>query len=95
MKAACHRVAWIARVTFLEAIRQRFFAFLFVLGAALVLASGAVRVLDFGHSELKFLADFGFGGLFLFGSILGVVIDRKSTRLNSSHTDISRMPSSA
>ena len=25
----------------------------------------------------------------------GVLIDRKSTRLNSSHTDISRMPSSA
>ena len=24
-----------------------------------------------------------------------VVVDRKSTRLNSSHTDISRMPSSA
>lgn len=74
MKAACHRSLWIARITFLEAIRQRFFAFLFVLGAALVLASGAVRVFDFGHSELKFLADFGFGGLFLFGSILGVVM---------------------
>ena len=25
----------------------------------------------------------------------GIVTDRKSTRLNSSHTDISRMPSSA
>ena len=25
----------------------------------------------------------------------GVLLDRKSTRLNSSHTDISRMPSSA
>ena len=25
----------------------------------------------------------------------GIIIDRKSTRLNSSHTDISRMPSSA
>jgi ABC-2 type transport system permease protein len=74
MKAACHRSLWIARITFLEAIRQRFFAFLFILGAALVLASSAVRVFDFGHSELKFLADFGFGGLFLFGSILGVVM---------------------
>ena len=27
--------------------------------------------------------------------IRGIPIDRKSTRLNSSHTDISRMPSSA
>ena len=26
---------------------------------------------------------------------LGIPLDRKSTRLNSSHTDISRMPSSA
>ncbi len=26
---------------------------------------------------------------------LGMTLDRKSTRLNSSHTDISRMPSSA
>ncbi|MFM7241535.1 MAG: ABC transporter permease subunit [Opitutia bacterium] len=74
MKAACHRALWIARITFLEAIRQRFLAFLSILSAALVLASGAVRVFDFGHSELKFLADFGFGGIFLFGSILGVVM---------------------
>ena len=27
--------------------------------------------------------------------VLGLALDRKSTRLNSSHTDISRMPSSA
>ena len=27
--------------------------------------------------------------------LIGQVLDRKSTRLNSSHTDISRMPSSA
>ena len=29
------------------------------------------------------------------GPVLGQSLDRKSTRLNSSHTDISRMPSSA
>ena len=34
------------------------------------------------------------GGL-LMAIILNLVPDRKSTRLNSSHTDISRMPSSA
>ena len=27
--------------------------------------------------------------------LVGTTLDRKSTRLNSSHTDISRMPSSA
>ena len=31
---------------------------------------------------------------YLFGNLFGS-LDRKSTRLNSSHTDISRMPSSA
>ena len=29
------------------------------------------------------------------GWLAAIVLDRKSTRLNSSHTDISRMPSSA
>ena len=32
----------------------------------------------------------------LFGMVgMTIAVDRKSTRLNSSHTDISRMPSSA
>jgi len=61
-------------MTFLEAVRQKFFAFLIILGAAMVLSSVAFRFLDFGHGELKFIADFGFGGMFLFGSILAVVM---------------------
>ena len=32
---------------------------------------------------------------FLFGVIVEVITDRKSTRLNSSHTTVPRMPSSA
>ncbi|TSA36931.1 MAG: ABC transporter permease [Opitutales bacterium] len=74
MKPSLLRCGWIARMTFLEAVRQRFFAFLIVLGAAMVLSSVAFRFLDFGHGELKFIADFGFGGMFLFGSILAVVM---------------------
>jgi len=58
----------------LSAVRQRFFAFLLVLGAAMALSSVSFRVLDFGHGELKFIADFGFGGMFLFGSVLAVVM---------------------
>ena len=64
--------------------------------------NGYDRISEF---TLLFLA-FAFGGV---GALLGMVlwrhktlkikfklaIDRKSTRLNSSHTDISRMPSSA
>lgn len=74
MKPSLLRCGWIARMTFLEAVRQKFFAFLIVLGAAMVLSSVAFRFLDFGHGELKFIADFGFGGMFLFGSILAVVM---------------------
>lgn len=74
MQASCRRSYLIARVTFLEAVRQRFFAFLLVLGAAMVLSSVSFRVFDFGHGELKFIADFGFGGMFLFGSVLAVVM---------------------
>lgn len=74
MRDSCRRAFWISRVTFLEAVRQRFFAFLLVLGAAMVLSSVSLRVFDFGHGELKFIADFGFGGMFFFGSVLAVVM---------------------
>ena len=49
----------------------------------------------FGYGFLPFSLFFL---LFILFRILGIIIiclDRKSTRLNSSHTDISRMPSSA
>ena len=46
----------------------------------------------FSEKELIEKLDQGFRG---HPNIGAVVIDRKSTRLNSSHTDISRMPSSA
>jgi ABC-type transport system involved in multi-copper enzyme maturation permease subunit len=74
MNESLRRTLWISRVTFLEAVRQRFFAFLLVLGAAMVLSSVSLRVFDFGHGELKFIADFGFGGMFFFGSVLAVVM---------------------
>ncbi len=74
IKQSLRRTAWIARITFLEAIRQRFFAFLILLSAALVVSSVSFRFLDFGHGELKFVADFGFGGVFFFGSILTLVM---------------------
>ena len=74
MKDSLRRTLWISRGTFLEAVRQRFFAFLLVLSAAMVLSSVSFRVFDFGHGELKFIADFGFGGMFFFGSVLAVVM---------------------
>ncbi|MCR5183135.1 MAG: ABC transporter permease [Opitutales bacterium] len=67
-------IYWIARNTFLEAVRQRFFNFLLILGLLMTALSLALSGFDFGGNELKFVADFGFGGLFLFGSILAVVM---------------------
>ncbi len=67
-------VYWIARNTFLEAVRQRFFNFLLVLSVSMTLVSLAISGFNFGGNELKFIADFGFGALFLFGSILAVVM---------------------
>lgn len=68
------RILWIARVTFLEALRQRFLAFLLLLAAAFTLGSLPLRTIDFGHGELKFLADLGFGALLLFGTVVAVVL---------------------
>lgn len=67
-------VLLIAKNTFLEAVRQKFFNFLLLLGLALTLVSVGISGLNFGGTELKFIADFGFGGLFLFGSVLAVVM---------------------
>lgn len=64
----------IARNAFTEAVRQKFFGFLLLLGAGLTCVSLALTNFDFGDSELKFIADFGFGGVFLFGSVLAVVM---------------------
>jgi ABC-type transport system involved in multi-copper enzyme maturation permease subunit len=68
------RVGWIARNTMIEAMRQRLFVFGVVLAVLLV---GGVRFLgefNFGASELKFIADFGFGALTFFGSVLAIVV---------------------
>jgi len=68
------RVGWIARNTMVEAMRQRLFVFAVVLAVMLV---GGVRFLgefNFGASELKFIADFGFGALTFFGSVLAIVV---------------------
>ncbi|MDR3228128.1 MAG: ABC transporter permease [Puniceicoccales bacterium] len=74
MTDSLRRLRALALNTFAEALRQRFFAFLALLGAALAAAGSFLRVFNFGNTELKFVADFGFGAMFLFGSILAVVM---------------------
>ena len=73
MLSSLARIYWIARNTLLEAVRQRLFVIVILL--TLVLVGGAVflREFNFGSSELKFIADFGFGALTFFGSILAIV----------------------
>jgi len=67
------RVGLIARITLLEAVRQKLFNFLAVIAVAVVISAQFLRELNFGSSELKFILDFGFGALAFFGSILAVV----------------------
>ncbi|MGJ3243947.1 MAG: ABC transporter permease [Opitutales bacterium] len=62
----------IGRLTFLEAVRQRFFPLLLCLGTAQILSGRFFQQVDFGASELKFLADFGLGAVVVFGTILAV-----------------------
>lgn len=68
------RLGLIARNTFLEAVRQKFFNVLVVLSIAMIASANFFRQFDFGSSELKFIADFGMGAVLLFGSILSVVV---------------------
>lgn len=68
------RVGWIARNTMREAVRQRVFVFVVALAVALVASALFLREFNFGASELKFLADFGFGALTFFGSLLAIVV---------------------
>lgn len=72
--SAGRRVWWIAANTFTEALRQKFFAFVLILAASLAGSALLLRGFNFGQSELKFIADMGFGALFFFGSILAVVM---------------------
>jgi ABC-type transport system involved in multi-copper enzyme maturation permease subunit len=62
----------IAGNTFLEAVRQKLFNFLLLLAVGLVASAQFFREFNFGSSELKFIADFGFGALIFFGSALTI-----------------------
>ncbi|MFH1497053.1 MAG: ABC transporter permease subunit [Verrucomicrobiota bacterium] len=66
------RLRLIAGNTFLEAVRQKLFNFLLILAVALVASAQFFREFNFGSSELKFIADFGFGALVFFGSTLTI-----------------------
>lgn len=72
--SAFGRIGVIGWNTFREAVRQKFFNFLVVLAVAMVASSFFFRQFEFESGELRFIADFGYGAIFLFGSILAVVM---------------------
>ena len=63
----------IGRNTFTEGVRQKFFHIILILAVGMILTSSYLRGLSFGTSELKFIFDFGFGTIFMFGSILAII----------------------
>lgn len=67
------RTAVVGELTVLEAVRQRFFAALVLLAAGMIVGGQLLREFNFGVSELKFLTDFGFGAINLFGTVLAIV----------------------
>lgn len=71
-----NRLGIIAGNTFREAVRQKLFIFFLLLAVGLLggafLLKGLAREIAFGSSELKFIADFGFGALVFFGSALTI-----------------------
>jgi len=67
------RVGLIARNTIREAVRQRLFNFIALLAVGFVVGAQWLCELNFGASELKFIADIGFGAIGFFGSALTII----------------------
>ena len=64
----------IASNTFREAVRMKLFLLLVVVALASLASSFAFREFNLGTSEIRFIADFGFGAMTLFGSIAAIVV---------------------
>lgn len=69
------RRTWlIGKASFLEAVRMRLFYALLALSLFSLASSFLLQEFNFGSDELKFIMDFGFGGMTFFGSILAIVV---------------------
>lgn len=81
MNKASQSLAWspsrafaIASNTFREAVRMKLFLAMTTLAICSLASSFFFREFNFGSSELKFITDFGFGGMSVFGSALAVIV---------------------
>lgn len=72
--ASLSRIGAIAANTFREAVRMRLFLLLVFTGVASLAAGLYFKEFNLGSSELRFIADFGFGAMTFLGSIIAVVI---------------------
>ena len=73
MIAVLRHIGLVARLTFLEAVRQRFFNFIMLMSLGLLGCVTYFRLLSFQTEEMRFDAEFGMGAIVFFGSILSVV----------------------
>lgn len=64
----------IASNTFREALRMKLFLAVTGLAICALASSFLFREFNFGASELKFITDFGFGGMTVFGSALAIIV---------------------
>ena len=81
MSASSTRLQWspdrafaIAGNTFREAVRMKLFLAMTAMAICSLASAFFFRDFNFGSSELKFIADFGFGGMSVFGSALAVIV---------------------
>lgn len=74
LRWSLRRVGAIARNTFREAVRMKLFLAMTALAVCALASSFLFSEFNFGSSELKFIADFGFGGMTVFGSALAVIV---------------------
>lgn len=66
------RAALIGENTMRQAARQQFFGFVVLLAVVLVASAQALRVLNFGSSELRFISNIGFSTMAFFGAALTI-----------------------
>lgn len=64
----------IARITFLEAVRDRFFNFMFVLSFALLASGSFFLKFDFGSTDIDFLIAFSVGTISFFGILISILL---------------------
>ena len=69
---SARRMTLIAGNTLRDAVRQRLFHFIALLAVGVIVSAQWLREFNFGSSELKFIADLGFGAMALFGSALTI-----------------------